>query len=500
MNLYAHQLEGVKFLVARSGAMLTLEMGLGKTRCALVAAQQLFAECKIDRVLVLAPAAVRISWIEELAKLQLKDLVLCKYEPKNQKVYRASSLEVPNRILERPLSFMLVSYALLPQQRHVKALSKWAANGKTLLVCDESSFLKNRTAKQTKGSAEIASACRYRWLLTGTPIANSPLDLYGQALVLSPQNGNGHNYKPNGIGPLKGFGNFYHFQSRYAIVKMQQMGKLHFRQVVGYQNLDELTKRFAPYVLRRTKAECLDLPERSYTVREVALKDSTWRVYQELKRDALLALGDGDVIPEPNPAVRLLRLAQITSGHVGTQASISTDLEPSALGTLRDISDEKLSWLVNQILEGELSNENALLVWTRWRREHERLQEMLATKIEVYRIFGGQQPKNRSYDVNTFQSSDKRRIKIAQVHAGGYGLTLTAANTAVYISNSFSYIDRVQSADRIHRISQTKPCLYVDVLACGPRGEKTVDHFILKTLQEKKSLAEVTCAAWKAAL
>src|SRR6266850_3856584 len=325
MNLYAHQLEGVKFLVARSGAMLTLEMGLGKTRCALVAAQQLFAEHKIDRVLVLAPAAVRISWREEIFKLSYfgatQFFISCVYEPNKQKIFKEYDITVGRQeksITDNDLPIVIVSYALLPQQRHVKALAKWAASGKTLLVCDESSFLKNRTAKQTKGSAEIAASCDYRWLLTGTPIANSPLDLYGQALVMSPSNGNGHNYKPNSSGPLKGFGNFYHFQSRYAIVKMQQMGKLHFRQVVGYQNLDELTKRFAPYVLRRTKAECLDLPERSYTVREVALKDSTWRVYQELKRDALLALGDGEVTPEPNAAVRLLRLAQITSGHVGT--------------------------------------------------------------------------------------------------------------------------------------------------------------------------------------
>ena len=498
MNLYQHQREGVKFLVARSGAMLTLEMGLGKTRCALVAAQQLFAERKIDRVLVLAPATVRISWAEEISKL-VSDIPFLPlvYRAKDSTVYGAS------RVVSG-LPILIVSYALLPQQRHVKALAKWAASGKTLLVCDESSFLKNRTAKQTKGSAEIAASCDYRWLLTGTPIANSPLDLYGQALVLSPQNGNGHNYKPNGIGPLKGFGNFYHFQSRYAIVKMQQMGKLHFRQVVGYQNLDELTKRFAPYVLRRTKAECLDLPERSYTVREVALKDSTWRVYQELKRDALLALGDGEVTPEPNAAVRLLRLAQITSGHVGT---IQVDgvlgehaIDGVGSGNVRDVSSEKLDYLVEQIVDGELLNENALLIWTRWRRERERLHGMLAGKIDVYGIFGGQQAKNRSCEVQTFQSSDKRRVMIAQVHAGGYGLTLTAASTAVYISNSFSYIDRVQSADRIHRIGQNKHCLYIDVLACGPRGEKTVDHFILKTLQEKKSLADVTCSAWREAL
>lgn len=484
-NLYSHQLAGVKFLTQRNAAALFWEMGTGKSRTALIAAQQLFAAKKIDRVLILAPAAVRAVWREEIDKIESEELrfIPCVYESKNQTVFGATGAKLG------ALPVAVLSYALLPRELHVKTISNWCLKGNTLLICDESSFLKNRTAKQTKGAAKIAENCVYRWLLTGTPIANSPLDLYGQAMVMS-----------NGDGPLKNFKSYYHFRARYAVLKLMNMGQVRFQQVVGFQNLDELTKKFAPYVLRRTKEECLDLPARTYTVREIALKDSTWQVYQELKRDALLALGDGEVTPEPNAAVRLLRLAQITAGHVGTQAPTSSDLEPVALGALRDISDEKLSWLVEQILEGELSNENAMLVWTRWRREHERLQQMLATKIEVYRIFGGQQAKNRSCDVQAFQSSKSRRVMIAQVHAGGYGLTLTAASTAIYISNSFSYIDRVQSADRIHRIGQAKPCLYVDMLACGPKGEKTVDHFILKTLQEKKSLAEVTCAAWREVL
>src|SRR5256885_5365742 len=95
------------------------------------------------------------------------------------------------------------------------------------------------------------------------------------------------------------------------------MGRKSFQVVTGYQNLDELTAKFAPYVLRRTKEECLDLPAKTYTVREIALTEATWKVYQELKRDALLALPDEDVRPEPNAAVRILRLCQLTSGHVG---------------------------------------------------------------------------------------------------------------------------------------------------------------------------------------
>lgn len=481
-QLYAHQRESINFLVKRSGALLTLDMGLGKTRCSLVAAQQLYAERKIDRVLVLAPAAVRISWREEFTKLEAESLqfLQCVYKPKEQAIV-ATRTTASNTILP----VLTISYALLPQKRHVEALSKWAASGKTLLVCDESSFLKSRTAKQTKGSAQIAKYCLYRWLLTGTPIANSPLDLYGQALVMA-----------NGAGPLKQFKNFYHFRSRYAQLVTQHMGRKSFQTVVGYQNLDELTEKFKPYVLRRTKQECLDLPAKSYTVREIQLSEATWRIYQELRRDALLALPDEDVRPEPNAAVRILRLCQLTSGHV-SYCQVDPD---EATGNVSDVSSEKLDWLAEQILKGELSNEQALIVWCRWVRERIRLQQLLATKIEVYGVFGGQQEKNRSYNVQSFQTSTKRRVLVAQQHSGGYGLNLTAASTAVYLSNDFSFTARIQSEDRTHRLLQTNPCLYIDVVAVGPRGQKTVDAHVLECLRNKKSISDMTCSAWKRAL
>lgn len=304
-------------------------------------------------------------------------------------------------------------------------------------------------------------------------------------------------------GPLKGFRNFYHFRSRYAVLQPQRFGGRTFQTVVSYQNLDELTAKFAPYVLRRTKAECLDLPAKSYVTREVALTDATWKIYQELRRDALLSLPDEDVRPEPNAATRILRLCQLTSGHVGSvQGDVWNDigLPDGAPNLTRDVSDEKLSWLVEQLLDGELSSQQAVIVWCRWRRERERLHQMLATKIEVYGVFGGQQTKNRSCDVQGFQTSTGRRVLLAQQHAGGFGLNLTAASTAVYLSNSFSHTDRIQSEDRCHRIGQNNPVCYVDVVAVSPKGGRTVDHHVLETLRGKKDLAEMTCKAWRRVL
>src|SRR5271154_4781292 len=148
IELFDHQKVGVEFLVNRKSALLADSMGLGKTRQALVAALQLYRERKIDRVLVLAPAAVRLSWRQEIDKFQPEEILPCVYETKTGKVFGAGKAG--------PLPVLIVSYGLLPQMRHQDAIARWCVMGRTLLVADESSFLKNRTAKQTKAAAKIA--------------------------------------------------------------------------------------------------------------------------------------------------------------------------------------------------------------------------------------------------------------------------------------------------------------------------------------------------------
>src|SRR5256885_7585972 len=146
MKLYSHQQLGIEFLAKRSAAMLCDEMGCGKSRQALVAAQELFKAKKIDRILVLAPAAVAISWREEMGKLKDIPFIPCVYDPKKQFIYGARVRPAGKRedwkfADQNDIPVLIVSYALLPQQRHVVPLRKWCAEGKTLIIYDESSWL-----------------------------------------------------------------------------------------------------------------------------------------------------------------------------------------------------------------------------------------------------------------------------------------------------------------------------------------------------------------------
>lgn len=514
-ELFQHQRNGIPFLLEREGAGIFWEQGTGKTRTAIMSAQCLYqlpanAKRRIDAVLVLCPAAVTYAWREELRKLASEsssfNANLLRYDSKSQTFKCEEVIGVLNGNPHSHMPVAVVSYALLQQKRHVVAIGKRCFEHRVALICDESSFLKNRTAAQTKGAKYVAESCSYRWLLSGTPICNSPLDLWAQAEVMYPE--------ARGSGPLHGFANFYHFKAQYCDMVLRRMGQKKFNEVVGYKNLDQLQSRFARYVSRVEKRDCLDLPAKSYTVREVKLDETTWRVYQELRREAMLCLPDTEAKPEPNAAVRILRLCQLTSGHVGgaaqefaaiqdEQRAAHAEDEKFQYSVDKDVSSEKLDYLVAEIVSGELANERALIVWCRWRRERERLAHMLAVKnIPVPEIYGGQQQKQREAHLEFFQDvkSPHRRVLLAQQHAGGFGLNLTAAHTAVYLSNDWSYSTRVQSEDRTHRIGQNNPCLYIDVVAVGPKGQRTVDHAILDALRAKKSLAETTCAGWRRVL
>jgi len=501
INLFKHQEIGAKWLEDKKSAALFWTMGTGKTRTVIYAARRIYEQRKIDRVLVLCPAAVQISWRSELAKIAASesfDYNLLRYDSSELR-FKCEYVGGHVNGNRQHLPFAVVSYAMLQQPRHVKTVSKWAASGKTALICDESSFLKNRTAAQMKGSYEVASSCDFRWLLSGTPVSNSPLDLWAQAEVMEPA---------RSAGPNKGFANWYAFRAEFVTLVSRKMGQIRFQEVVGYKNLDKLTKRWEKFVSRVEKKDCLDLPEKVFIEREVALNKETWRIYQEMKKKALAQFPDGEIKVEPNAAVRLMRLGQITSGHYGGMETpvITVDEKKStithAIECLSDISSEKIDWLLEQITEGELSGR--VIVWCRWRRERERLALMLKEKGHPYsEICGDQTAKQRDEAIMQFETAAMANIPfalLAQPHAGGFGLNLQAASTAVFLSNDYSWATRMQAEDRIHRSGQTQKCVYIDVLAVGPDGQRTVDHVIFEALREKNDLATWTTNQWRKAL
>lgn len=478
---FAHQVDGVKALLKNPAFALYDEMGAGKSKQVIDAACVLAEGKVIDTVLVIAPASVRCVWtddeIGEVKKHSWLSADICDFHAKNA-MWR---LDLKTSVT---LQWVVTNYEFLRSPERLKHLLYVLRNRKILLVLDEASKIKTRTAKQTKAIQKVRDVCNRCVILNGTPVTDSPMDLWSQMKVLDPMI----------LG--RRYTNFYQFRANYAV-----MGGYHNHQIVKFVNIDKLSNIVKPFVLRREKKDCLDLPPKLYTQREVALTPESWKRYKELRKECIINLGPDNIQIEPNAAVRIMRLAQLTSGILGTQLN-PCDEDFSGHGgnsTVQDLSDEKLEWAIEYLLVE--SKARAIIVWTRWRRERERLVELLTNKIPVFEIYGGQSKEYRERTIQNFSRplgpTDSRRILVAQPHAGGFGLNLVAATEVLYLSNDYSLGVRLQSEDRCHRPGQSSAVTYIDVIATGPDGQKTVDQAIVKALREKQHVARWTTDRWR---
>jgi SNF2 family DNA or RNA helicase len=265
--------------------------------------------------------------------------------------------------------------------------------------------------------------------------------------------------------------NYYQYQYRYAIMKKRTMGAHSFNLIVGYRNLDALAELLKTFSSRIMKSECLDLPSKIYTQRYIQLTPDQSRIYMEIKEYALSYLSDTEFMTAPNVMTQLLRLQQVLSGHSKTDE-----------GEIVEIKDNRLPELM-QCLE-DVSGK--VIIWSRFRYDIKRIHAEL-TKVygpsSTVTYFGDTTDEARSQAIEQFQKGDARFF-IGNPQTGGYGITLTEANTVVYFANSFDLAVRMQSEDRCHRIGQTQHVTYIDLIA-----EKTIDEKIVKSLRNKMDIA-----------
>lgn len=521
----AHQLEGIDFVVERPACALFDEMGVGKTFQTIGAARRLFLDGKIDKVIVVSPAPVRGVWFDpdtgELAKWHDLPLRVIEYHSKDRAWQRDTK---GNKFL----TWVVTNFEYL--RANTDNLLEFA-DERTFLVIDESSAIKNHKAKQTKAVKKVRGKCGRVLLLNGTPIANNPGDLYSQMDILSPV--------------ILRCTNWFQFRARYAY-----LGGYQGKQVLGWYHpfkpgccdasadstvhvapgygIDELQQLIKPYVLRREKEDCLDLPPKLPPVTvEVKLTPKTWKVYKQLRYEFLTWLDEATSAQAAQAGVRAMRLAQITSGFLGglekddpcdcgigelpsdaTFADIqargmcekcggtgivTTPIEPQEVGTEK--FDAVMSFLEQRFAEGE-----KILIWCRFRWEVARFLDTLQGKVPVEVIWGDQKADDRQRALRLLHPKTAPPGAAAIVGtpaSGSMGLNLTAAWSVVYVSNDYSLKTRLQSEDRVHRLGQTRPVSYFDFVATGPKGQRTSDHLVVKSLRAKKEIAKMTIDAWR---
>lgn len=466
---FAHQLVGAARLVAHQTFALFDEMGVAKSKQVIDAACILLSDNVVDAVVVAAPAKVRrLVWADpENGELAKHGWGLDMIRTLNYDGTVGRQIEQDDRA-----NWLTVSYELLRNEQHLAHVGRWMQRRKRVwLVLDESHSLKNRTALQSRAVAKLRALCERCTLLTGTPVANNPLDLWAPMRILD-----------QASLPFK---NFYAFRARYAV-----MGGFMNKQPIKWINQDELQGLLAPYVLRREKRDCLDLPPKLYEAREVPLSAESWRIYRELREEAIAALNaGGDQVITLNAGVKLMRLAQITNGFIG--GLTAEDGQPVAS---RELGTEKLTEL-NELLEAW--NDRRVVVWCRFRYQIAQAASALRLKRPTFKLWGGLTDNQLNEQLTGFQKAEDA-VLLAQPQAGGQGINnLAISSSVIYLSNDYNLLTRQQSEDRCHRPGQFNPVTYVDVLAAGPRGQKTIDHVIVRALRKKENLAAMTTNCWR---
>ena len=508
---YEHQRVGVRALLKKPIFALFDEMGAGKTKQVIDAAQILFRRGEINQVLVVAPAAVRSVWYDEEFGELAKHLwhgvpnraVLYHWRTKYWNWHMESSNEPY-------LRWVITNYEFVRsgEKRLLGILDFCTKN--TLLVVEESSAIKSYSAKQTKAVLKIRAHCGRVVLLNGTPIANSPGDMYSQGMMMDPK--------------ILDCPTANHFRSRYAVI-----GGWQKKQVTGWIGIKDLQQRFAPYVLRRLKKDCLDLPAKLDPITiSIPLSEETWVIYRKMKEQFIAWLDDMTIATASQAIVRILRMAQLCGGFLGglEERKVRETEQPPAwmikdildetnfmsgdlfspFQPIREVGREKHDYIINWSKE-RLSEDKdfKLLVWCRFTKELERLADGYSeiNNIQVGKIYGNQSKEERDYALqllNPDSAPEGPAFVVGSPQAGGMGLNLAGAHTAVYYSNGYNMKDRLQSMDRLHRPGQKNIVSYFDLVATGPNGERTIDHTILRAQRNKENLATMTTEAWLEAL
>jgi len=329
---------------------------------------------------------------------------------------------------------------------------------KTLMVVDESTTIKTPTSKRTKSILTLGKHAAYRRILTGSPVTKSPLDLYSQCAFLDEE--------------LLGHVSYYAFRNRYAHMVERNFGGRRVQIVGSYKRLDELEEILKDFSYRVLKEDCLDLPEKIYIKRNVELTDEQTKAYATMKSAALAQI-KGKLATAPHVLTQMMRLHQITCGHLKNDDGTTTELKNNRLNELLDLLDE---------------TEGKAIIWANYIHDIEHITKAIKKKYgddSIVQYYGAIDTKQRQDGIKKFQDpKSPARFFIGNPQTGGYGITLTAANTVVYYSNGYDLEKRLQSEDRAHRIGQKKSVTYVDFIA-----EKTVDEKIVKALRKKINIA-----------
>lgn len=454
--LWKHQSHAVEMARTRNCLAIFFDVGTGKTRTTIEILRERYNENKrILRTLILCPLIVMRNWKDEFLKFS-------KIPSDRIVILEGTKSERLSAFLEEPQEkIYILNYEGLQMKELHSLITNW---GPEILVCDESHKLKSYTAKRTKLVIDLASFTKYRYILSGTPITNSYLDLFSQFKVLDGGQSFGDNY--------------YAFRARYFWnansnpTSFKQNFPLWKVRKGAEKDIISILEKNA---LRVKKEECLDLPPLIKQTLAVELSPQQRQVYEEMKSDFITFLNQKAVTAQI-ALTKALRLQQIVTGFAMTEEGEQITIE----------ENPRLAAL-EELLE-EITPSHKVIVWACFKQNYNQIREICERlKIKYVEAHGEIRAERKFESVRNFNEDPSVRVFIGNQGSLGVGINLIAASYSIYYSRNFNAEHDWQSESRNHRSGSE---IHDKIIRIDLVARKTLDEQIAKALDTKTEISE----------
>jgi SNF2 family DNA or RNA helicase len=454
-DCYKHQKEGFKYGLMHNRWLLGDDQGLGKTKQVIdIAVARKLAFGYSHCLIICGVNGLKWNWMNEIKRHSDETGYILgqRVRKKTGELYIGTSkdkLHDIEHLDEIDSYFIITNVETLRDDDINSQIIKWLHSDTdckiNMIAADEVHKMKNPSSQQGKAFIKLDADCRIA--MTGTPLMNSPLDLY---IIL------------RWLGFEKHA--FYTFKNYYAV-----FGGYGGYQIVGYKHLDELEEQLQSIMLRRLKKNVLDLPEKTYIDEYVDMTAKQSVIYKEIKAEIKSNI---DMISvSPNPLAEMIRLRQAT-GYTGI---LSSQVQESA----------KLDRMM-EIVADAISNGNKVVIFSNWSQIVDITYDRLYDKqYGIMRITGDTADSQRQGIVDAFQNTDMCRVLIGTTGAMGTGLTLTAASVVIFLDHPWNKANYDQCVDRCHRIGQNKNITIYNLLA-----KNTIDERVWELVKHKGELSD----------